>query len=652
MINIENLSLSFSGNPILDNVSFMIGEKDKIGLVGKNGAGKSSLLKIFYGQLKSYTGNIVIPKDLRLGYLPQEKLTDSKKTVYEESKTAFDEVNIVEEEIAKIITEMQERTDYQSDSYLSLADKLDKLNDKRILLGAENNEAKLEQVLKGLGFKREDFFKPLKTFSGGWQMRVELAKVLLRNPDVILLDEPTNHLDIDSIEWLEQFLSSFSGAVVLVSHDRAFLDKITNRTIEIAFQRIEDYKASYSRYVELRKEKIQHQQAQFSNQQKEIAQLEEFINRFRYKNTKAKQVQSKIKYLNKMDKVEVEQMDNTVIRFLFPPAPRCGKIIIEAENLAKNYGDLGVFSDLSFGMQQNNRVAFVGQNGQGKTTLCKMIMDEVEYEGNIKLGHNVKIGYYPQNATNLLDPEKTVFQTLDDIAVGEVRKKIRGILGSFLFRDDDIDKKVKVLSGGEKSRLALAKLLLEPHNLLILDEPTNHLDMQSKDILKNALLHFDGSLILVSHDRDFLKGLSDKVFEFKEGKIKQFNGDIEEFLALRKIQYLNEYERQKKQKTENTSQNKGKEKWENKKEMEKQLRKCNKSILETEAEVEKMEEKIKEIDFLLAGTKTEETIDFAEIGKQRHSISKKIEEKMYEWELLHDEKEELEQALNQLIKNE
>ena len=499
----------------------MIGEKDKIGLVGKNGAGKSSLLKIFYGQLKSYTGNIVIPKDLRLGYLPQEKLTDSKKTVYEESKTAFDEVNVVEEEIAKIITEMQERTDYQSDSYLSLADKLDKLNDKRILLGAENNEAKLEQVLKGLGFKREDFFKPLKTFSGGWQMRVELAKVLLRNPDVILLDEPTNHLDIDSIEWLEQFLSSFSGAVVLVSHDRAFLDKITNRTIEIAFQRIEDYKASYSRYVELRKEKIQHQQAQFSNQQKEIAQLEEFINRFRYKNTKAKQVQSKIKYLNKMDKVEVEQMDNTVIRFLFPPAPRCGKIIIEAENLAKDYDDLRVFSDLSFGMQQNNRIAFVGQNGQGKTTLCKMIMNEVEYAGEIKLGHNVKIGYYPQNATNLLDPEKTVFQTLDDIAVGEVRKKIRGILGSFLFRDDDIDKKVKVLSGGEKSRLALAKLLLEPHNLLILDEPFSGLDPVNAEIIKEEILKLrdKGSTIIFStHDMSVAEKMCDYIFMIYKGQ--------------------------------------------------------------------------------------------------------------------------------------
>jgi ATP-binding cassette subfamily F protein 3 len=380
--------------------------------------------------------------------------------------------------------------------------------------------------------------------------------------------------------------------------------------------------------------------------------LEEFINRFRYKNTTAKQVQSKIKYLNKMEKVSVEQMDNTVIRFLFPPAPRSGKIIIEAENLAKKYDDLQVFSGLSFGMQQNNRFVFVGQNGQGKTTLCKMIMNEVEYEGKIKLGHNVNIGYYPQNATSLLDPGKSVFQTLDDIAVGEVRKKIRGILGSFHFQDDDIDKKVKVLSGGEKSRLALAKLLLEPHNLLILDEPTNHLDMQSKDILKNALLHFDGSLILVSHDRDFLKGLSDKVFEFKEGKIKQFNGDIEEFLELRQIQYLNEYEIQKKEKAETSSQNKGKVKWENKKERERQLRKCNKDILLTEKEVEKMEENIKEIDFILAATKTEITIDFAEIGKQRHAFAKKMEEKMYEWELLHDQKAELEQELNQLIKNE
>ncbi len=652
MISVENLSLSFSGTPILDSISFMIGENDKIGLVGKNGAGKSSLLKIFYGQLKGYTGNLVIPKDLRLGYLPQEKITDSSKTVYQESKTAFEEVNKVEEEITKLIVEMQERTDYQSDSYLSLADKMDKLNQKLMVLGADNNEAKLEQILKGLGFKREDFEKPLNTFSGGWQMRVELAKVLLRSPDVILLDEPTNHLDIDSIEWLEQFLSSFSGAVVLVSHDRAFLDKITNRTIEIVFQQIEDYKASYSKYVELRKEKIQHQQAQYTNQQKEIAQLEEFINRFRYKSTKAKQVQSKIKHLNKMDKVSVEQMDNTVIRFLFPAAPRSGKIIIEAENLAKNYDDLRVFSDLSFGMQQNNRIAFVGQNGQGKTTLCKMIMDEVEYEGNIKLGHNVKIGYYPQNATKLLDTEKTVFQTLDDIAVGEVRKKIRGILGSFLFQDDDIDKKVKVLSGGEKSRLALAKLLLEPHNLLILDEPTNHLDMQSKDILKNALLHFDGSLILVSHDRDFLKGLSDKVFEFKEGKIKQFNGDIEEFLELRQIQYLDDYEKQKKEKAETSSQNKGKKKWENKKEMEKQLRKCSKDILLTEKEVEKMEESIKEIDALLADTNAEKTIDFAEIGKKRNTFAKIIEEKIYEWELLHDQKAEIEQELNQLINNE
>ena len=650
MITLNNLTVSYGGTSIIEDVSFMIGTKDKIGLVGKNGAGKTTLLKIIAKEIDNYSGNLVIPKDTRIGYLPQEKLLNSKKTVYEEAYTAFDEILEIDKNINNCIAQLQDREDYQSSSYISLTEDLENLNNQRNILGGESNEADIEKILKGLGFQQEELHKKVNTFSGGWQMRVELAKVLLKKPDIVLLDEPTNHLDIESIQWVESFLSSFPGIVIIVSHDRAFLDNVTRRTIEIVFKKIEDYKSSYSNYVLLRKEKMQHQIAKHTNQQKELAQIEEFITRFRYKNTKAKQVKSKIKYLDRIDKVEIEKFDTSSINFVFPPAPRSGKIIVEAEDVAKSFGEKEVFSACSFGIQKDDKIAFIGQNGRGKTTLSRMIVGELEHEGMLKCGHNVKIGYYAQNETDLLDSEKTVFQVLDDIAVGDIRKQLRNILGSFLFSEDDIDKKVKVLSGGEKSRLAIAKLLLEPVNFLILDEPTNHLDMQSKDILKNALLHYDGTLIIVSHDRDFLQGLTERIFEFKNGNIKQFTGDINGFLETKKLQNFSSYEIAKEQEKKQKKENAGKIKWQNKKEIESSIRKLQNKIKQLEKDVEKNEQEVEEIDIKLSGT--HDDVDFENTGKERHQKNLLINNAMEEWDVCHKELGKKENELKKLMNNE
>jgi ATP-binding cassette subfamily F protein 3 len=543
MFAANNITVSFSGSFLFEDISFNVNPRDRIGLVGRNGAGKTTLLRIIAGIHAPDSGSIIKPSDATIGYLPQEMRITSKQSVYAEALTAFKEAIDLETEISFITNQLAERTDYESRTYTNLIARLNEANDRFHLIGGHKREEDVARVLIGLGFSGDDFERPLTEFSVGWQMRVELAKILLKMPSILLLDEPTNHLDIESIQWLEDFLTDYPGSVMLVSHDRALLDNVTNRTIEISLGRAYDFKYSYTDYVEKREEDRVTQMAAFNNQQIQIAQITKFVERFRYKNTKAKQVQSKLKQLDKMDKIEVEDMDSSAIRFQFPPAPHSGKVVVEASNLSKSYGNNLVLKPIEFSIIKNDFVAFVGKNGMGKTTLSRIIIGDLDYTGTMKLGHMVKIGYYAQNQAEMLDPEKTVFETIDDVAVGDIRPKIRNILGSFLFGGESIDKKVKVLSGGEKSRLALAKLLLTPVNLLVLDEPTNHLDMVSKDILKNALLQFDGTLILVSHDRDFLQGLTNKVIEFRNHTIRQHLGDVYDFLESRKLESLKELER-------------------------------------------------------------------------------------------------------------
>ncbi|MDR0619030.1 MAG: ABC-F family ATP-binding cassette domain-containing protein [Bacteroidales bacterium] len=544
MISINQLSISFSGYSLFNDISFIIKDKDRIGLTGKNGAGKSTLLKIIAAEQQPDSGSIVLTSGHNIGYLPQEMDLHSNHTVIEEAMQAFDKTLAVEKHIKRLQREVAERTDFESAEYHRLLERLAEQTERFHLLGGDTERASTEKVLLGLGFKHSDFSRNITEFSSGWQMRVELAKILLRAPEVMLLDEPTNHLDIESIEFLEEFLQTYNGAVVVVSHDRRFLDNITTRTIEIVLGRIEDYNCSYSNYVEQRLQRREIQQNAYNNQQKEIESIERFIERFRYKATKARQAQSRLKMLERMDKIEVDAFDNTAISFRFPPAPHSGKVVVYSVHVGKKYGPLQIFSNVDFSLERSEKVAFVGKNGEGKTTFSRIIVGEItDYSGVFELGHQVSIGYFAQNQNMLLHSEKTVFETLDDIAVGDVRTRIRRILGCFLFSGDDIHKKVKVLSGGEKTRLALAKLLLSPVNLLVLDEPTNHLDMRSKDILKNALLQYDGSMIVVSHDRDFLEGLTDKVYEFRNGRVKQYIGDIANFLSVRKIERLNELER-------------------------------------------------------------------------------------------------------------
>ncbi|MDR0763644.1 MAG: ABC-F family ATP-binding cassette domain-containing protein [Bacteroidales bacterium] len=544
MISINQLSISFSGNPLFNDISFIIKDKDRIGLTGKNGAGKSTLLKILASQQQPDSGNIVLTGGHNVGYLPQEMDLRSNRTIIDETMQAFDKTIALERHIKRLQREVLERSDYQSAEYHKLLEKLAEQTERYHILGGGTEQAGAEKVLLGLGFKHSDFSRTVTEFSSGWQMRVELAKILLRAPEVMLLDEPTNHLDIESIEWLEEFLQTYQGAVVVVSHDRRFLDNITKRTIEIVLGRIEDYSCSYSLYVEQRQERREIQQAAYNNQQKEIESIERFIERFRYKATKARQAQSRLKMLEKKERIEIDTFDNSAISFRFPPAPHSGKVVVNALSVTKNYGSLQVFKNVDFVLERGEKVAFVGKNGEGKTTFSRIVVGELtDYSGVFELGHQVKIGYFAQNQNIFFDGDKTVFETLDDIAVGDARTRIRRILGCFLFSGEDIDKKVKVLSGGEKTRLALAKLLLSPVNLLVLDEPTNHLDMRSKDILKSALLQYDGAMIIVSHDRDFLEGLTDKVYEFRGGHVKQHIGDIAEFLSARKIERLSELER-------------------------------------------------------------------------------------------------------------
>lgn len=598
MVSVRNISISFGSFDLLSDVSFLINSQDRIGLAGKNGAGKSTLLKIIAGLQGPSSGQIDLPRDFTMGYLPQQMKVNDTTTVLNEAITSFSEIRGLAEDIEKCHLELNHRTDYETAEYLKLCDHLTIIEERYRMMGGTNYLAEAEKTLLGLGFERMDFDRPTKELSGGWRMRVELAKILLKKPSLFLLDEPTNHLDIESIQWLESFLSGYPGAVLLVSHDRAFLDTVTTRTIEISLGKIYDYKVSWSKYIEQRRERREQQIAAFRNQKKMIDDTEKFIERFRSKATKAVQVQSKIKQLNKVERLEVDDEDTSKINIRFAPAPRSGTVVIEAENLSKSFGQLQVLKNVNFKTERGEKIAFVGRNGEGKTTFSRIITGETDYTGNLRIGHNVSIGYFAQNQDELLDESKTVFQTIDDIAKGDIRTKIRDMLGAFLFRGEDIDKKVKVLSGGERSRLALVKLLLEPYNLLVLDEPTNHLDMRSKDILKQALIKYDGTLIVVSHDRDFLDGLVKKVFEFRHNRIKENIGGIYDFLRKKKIENLKDIEKRDKVRNENvlTNVSSNKQKYLEKKEYDRNLRKLRKRLEDCESEIEKLEAEIAAVD--------------------------------------------------------
>ena len=626
MLAINNLSVQFTGTNLFENVTFNIGDRDRIGLVGKNGAGKSTLLKILCGWQQPETGTLVIASGQEVGYLPQEMVPDARRTVLDEAMTAFSRIDELLALQQRLAEEMAERTDYESAEYTRLMNRHNEVTEQVSLLGADSRQELTEKVLLGLGFKHSDFGRMLTEFSGGWQMRVELAKLLLRQPDFLLLDEPTNHLDIESIQWLENFLQGYAGAVVLVSHDRTFLDNITNRTIEITAGRIYDYRCPYSEYVVQMQERRASQMAQLTAQQRQVAQIEAFIERFRYKATKAKQVQSRVKMLEKMEMVQLDEVSTESIHFRFQPAPHSGKIVVETQGLGKAYGNLRVFAGVDMLITSGRRIAFVGKNGEGKSTMAKIIVGDIQdYTGTFRLGANVQVGYYAQNQAAMLDGERTVFQTIDDIAVGDIRPKIRNILGSFLFDSEDCEKKVKVLSGGEKARLALAKLLLTPSNLLVLDEPTNHLDMDSKDILKNALLQYTGTLIVVSHDRDFLQGLTDELYEFRDGAVHEFKGDIFEF-----VERLNERQaaavRPVAVPTETKKQ--GRMSYEQSKDRERELRKLRNIVEKIEKEISELEEQIAVKEALLASG-TPQDGDFY---TQYQSLKDRLDERMEAWE--------------------
>ena len=642
MISVDGLSVLFGGFTLFDNVSFVLNKRDRVALVGKNGAGKSTMLKIFAGKQEPTNGNVAYPKDVTIGYLPQHMTLADGNTVFEEAALAFSHIHKMEEKLNGINQQLAERTDYESEEYTQLIEQSTHLNDVLLMSGVNNFEAEVEKTLSGLGFNREDFTRQTSEFSGGWRMRIELAKLLLQRPDVLLLDEPTNHLDIESIQWLETFLSRSPNAVMLVSHDKAFLDSVTDRTIEISLGKTYDYKVNYSKYVVLREEYREQQMRAYENQQKQIQKTEDFIERFRYKATKAVQVQSRIKQLDKIDLIEVDEVDTAFLNLKFPPAPRSGSYPVITENLEKSYGDKLIFSGATFTIERGEKIAFVGKNGEGKSTLVKCIMDEIDYKGKLVLGHNVKIGYFAQNQAQLLNENKTVFETIDDIATGDIRTKVKSILGAFMFGGDDSEKKVKVLSGGERSRLAMIKLLLEPVNLLILDEPTNHLDMQSKDILKEALKEFDGTVIVVSHDRDFLNGLVDKVYEFGNKQVKEHLGGIQEFLERKKMQNLQELEVATKIKKENSEKedapSDNKISYEERKEINKQIRKVEKQIEDIEATIHRLETEIETLEAELATPAGAAKVSLFE---KHGSLNKELETAMQNWENLNTEHEEL-----------
>lgn len=642
MISVEQVTVRFSGNDLFSDITFLVNDNDKIGLTGKNGAGKSTLLKLFMGFLQPDAGQIIIHKDAKLGYLPQQMVCSNDKSIIDETRAAFDELNQIEQKINAINHELTQRTDYESSDYLQLIDRLNLLNDKFNLLGGGNIEADIEQTLIGLGFERNEFDRATSELSGGWRMRIELAKIILQKPDVLLLDEPTNHLDIESIQWLEDFLKNYTGAVILISHDRKFLDSITNRTVEISLGRIYDYPLPYSEYVKQRSEFRKQQEVAYLNQKKKIEETEKFIERFRYKATKAVQVQSRIKQLEKIERIEIDEEDNSAIHFRFPPAPRSGTIVAETKKFIKQYDDKLVLENVDFIIERGEKIAFVGRNGEGKTTFVRSLMNEIDYQGKLKIGHNVHIGYFAQNQDQIMHTNKTVLQTLDDIAVGEVRKEIRNILGAFLFSGEDVEKKVEVLSGGERSRLAIAKLLLAPYNLLILDEPTNHLDMRSKDILKQALLQYDGTLIIVSHDRDFLDGLTDTIYEFKHKKLKQFSGGIYEFLKKKKIDSIKEIEFKDKtnNQTKKTEPSDQKQLYIQRKEFDKKIRKVENQIKQCEQQISDLETLVESLSLKLSDPQGEK---INELSKKFGEAEATLENKMETWEKLSHKLENLQQ---------
>lgn len=643
-ISINSLKVEFSAKCLFDNISYIINRKDKIALVGKNGAGKSTMLKIIAGIQKPTSGSVSVPRDTTIGYLPQHMTINDTATVIEEVRTAFSHIKEMHARLDTLTSELAERSDYESKEYQDLIEAMTNLSDRIAMEESDNCEAEMEKTLTGLGFSRDDFNRPTAEFSGGWRMRIELAKLLLTRPDVLLLDEPTNHLDIESIQWLENFLVSKANAVVLVSHDRAFIDNVTNRTIEISLGKIYDYSVNYSKYVALRAERLEQQMRAYQNQQKMIKDTEDFIERFRYKATKSVQVQSRIKQLAKIERLEVDEVDTSHLNLKFPPAPRSGDYPVIAEELGKAYGSHQVFDHATFTIKRGEKVAFVGKNGEGKSTLVKCIMGEIPFTGVLKIGHNVKIGYFAQNQAQLLDGELTVFDTIDRVAVGDIRTKIRDILGAFMFGGEASDKKVKVLSGGEKTRLAMIRLLLEPVNLLILDEPTNHLDMKTKDILKAAIKEFNGTVIVVSHDREFLDGLVEKVYEFGGGQVKECLGGIYEFLEKKKLASLTELERNAPVKTETpkteekpTDQTTARKlSYAEQKEHEKLVRKARKKVEEAEAEVNRLEKEIADIeDIISAGNPP------ADIYDRHAKATKDLENAMSSWELASIEFEEI-----------
>ena len=645
MISIDNLKVEFGVKPLFDNVNFVINDKDRIALVGKNGAGKSTMLKIICGLQKPTSGNVAIPNDTTIGYLPQVMNLQDNTTVREEVKKAFADISKMKERVDKLNEELAQRTDYESDSYMELVQKFTTEHERYMMMGADNYEAEMERTLTGLGFERTDFDRPTSEFSGGWRMRIELAKILLRRPDVLLLDEPTNHLDIESIQWLERFLQQSAKAVVLVSHDRAFINNVTNRTLEITCGRVTDYKVKYDEYVKLRAERREQQLRAYENQQKEIADIKDFIERFRYKPTKAVQVQSRIKQLEKIVPIEIDEVDNSALHLKFPPCLRSGDYPIICEDVEKSYGSHTVFSNVTLTIKRGEKVAFVGKNGEGKSTLVKCIMNEIPFGGTLKVGHNIQIGYFAQNQAQMLDGELTVFETIDNVARGDIRLKINDILGAFMFGGEASEKKVKVLSGGERSRLAMIRLLLEPVNLLILDEPTNHLDMPSKDVLKEAIKAFDGTAIVVSHDREFLDGLVSKVYEFGGGKVTEHLGGIYDYLQAHNAATIDE----RLSSLSQTSGNKpissnepqqepsaGKLSYAEHKEQQKKIRKAERAVAESEEKISKMEARIKELDTLLCNP--DHASDMVLITEYT-DIKKAIEEEEERWEKLSEELE-------------
>ena len=633
MISLDNLSISYGGWTLFDGISFMINPKDRIGLVGKNGAGKTTLLRVITGEQQPTEGAVTINGECTIGYLPQQMRVADTTSLIEETAKAFDVVLQIEADIERLTNEIASRTDYDSADYEELIHRLNVANDRYHILGGDTREADIERTLLGLGFKRSDFQRPTKEFSGGWRMRIELAKLLLKRPSIFLLDEPTNHLDIESIQWLEEYLKNYNGAVLLISHDRAFLDNVTTRTIELSLGKVYDYKVPYSKFVVLRAERRQQQMAAYENQQRLIEKTEEFIEKFRYKPTKSNQVQSRIKQLEKLERIEVDEEDLSRLNIKFPPAPRSGQIVAEIKGVGKAFGPKRIFSGAEFTIERGQKIALVGRNGEGKTTFARMLLGELEpTEGEIKLGANVNIGYYAQNQDDLMDGEFTVFDTLDRVAVGDIRTRLRDILGAFLFRGEDIEKKVKVLSGGERSRLAMARLMLEPYNLLILDEPTNHMDMRSKDILKNAIQKYDGTVVVVSHDREFLDGLVDRIYEFRDGGVREYLGDIWYFLEKRKIESLSEIERHDRPTTsesKTTGDNStGKLSYEQKKEQEKLLRKLRKAVETIESELADVEKEIAQYDARFAVATEYNADEYAKYN----ALKERYDHLMHEWE--------------------